>query len=175
MIELTGTWITSFFSLVHDDPIDTADDAAAQLAGYAHNITGSAHHFTQVAGYFPAATLLCLRFTPDMKLVGDVKINRGGTKRLMDPDPNPADPVGPVGGHYEAAVWNPDLHVYEGKFFTYYPTGPSAGKELEYRYIVRDANTLEWIWWNAFSLPSGQPFRGSVAQGTLTRVLYTGP
>jgi|1185.fasta_scaffold177591_2 hypothetical protein len=175
MFDLSGTWITSFFSLVHDDPIDNADDAAAQLAGYAQSATGSAghDHFTQVAGYIPAATLLCLRFKPDLKLVGDVKINRGGTQKFMDPDP--AAGVGPVAGRYEAAVWNPDLHVYEGKFFTNYPIGPSASKQLEYRYVVRDTNALEWIWWDAISLPSGDPFRASVARGTLTRVLYTGP
>lgn len=172
MIDLTGTWITSFFSLVHDDPIDS-DHPAAQLAGYARNIPGSPEHFKQVAGYFPAATLLCLRFKPDLTLLGDVKINRGGTKRVINPDPDPDGPVGPVGGHYEPPVWNPDLHVHEGKFFTIYPVG--GDKQLEYRYIVRDANALEWIWWNASTLSSGDPFRASVARGTLTRVLFPGP
>lgn len=167
MIDLTGTWVTSFASLVHDDPIDNADPAA-QLGGYTHQIDGPTHHFKQVAGYFPAATLLCLRFNADKSLLGEVMINRGGTKKLQNPDP--AEGIGPVGGTY-TATWNDQLHIMEGTFSTIYPV--AGGVQLEYKYIARDENELEWLWWN--STAHGAPFRASVARGTLKRILYTGP
>jgi hypothetical protein len=168
MIDLTGTWLGAFPSFVHDQPPDQADPAP-QIAAYFRNPSGNPSR--QTDGYFLAATMLCLRFKDsDKSIIGKVKINRGGMKRLVNPDP--AEGVGDVTGDY-TAEWNAQLQIVEGRFSTIYHVGPPGGIHLEYQYIAKNENALEWVWWNAIA--AGAPFRSSVAQGVLTRVPVLGP
>jgi hypothetical protein len=168
---LVGTWVGSFGSLVHDEPID-GQAPPPQLAGYLRN--GS--RFDQTAGYFPAATLICLRFKNDGTLVGRVQINRGGRKHKLNPDP--ATGTGPVTGGF-GVEWNDQLQIIEGEFFTIYHP-PAAHPDfpdikIEYHYAASDHNELEWVWWSSTMPPDGELFRASVGHGTLRRVLYRRP
>ncbi len=167
MIDLTGTWVTSFTSYVHDDPVDPSP--APQLAAYFGDGAGQ---YSQTAGYFLASTLLWLKFNEDLTVTGSVRINRGGRKLVEKPDL--ATGANPVMGSYSAELNSP-LNIWEGKLLTIYRTPPNPDIQTEYRFVGKSQHELEWVWWkSSFLDPTGtsKPFRANVAQGTLTRVIH---
>jgi hypothetical protein len=161
MIDLTGTWLTSFSSFVHDDPADQDRNPAPQIAAYDRP---NNNQFDQTAGYFLAATILCLKFA-DGRITGKVKINRGGSNVREKPDPGVANPVT---GTY-SSQWNEELGVTEGTFSTVYSQAGSNDINIDYMFIARSPSELEWLYLHSTS--GGKDARPSVAQGTLRRVV----
>ena len=174
MINLEGTWVCSFDGYVHDDPRDPAP--APQIGAYYLRQPWNiwwwlfGNVYRQTAGFFPAATMLCLKFNPvgpngAGSLSGKVKINRGG----RDHRENDA-----VTGGYTVED-NASLGITQGDFYTIYsPPTPDPAKpdiRIDYKFIARSPDEIDWIWWESRSPPGGDLFRASIAQGTLRRVV----
>ena len=172
MIDLTGTWVTSFAGFVHDDPPDP--EPAPQLAAYYRQTSLWSwlfgDNYDRTAGYFPAATMRWLKFgapnaAGEGTLKGKVRINRGG-RNLKSNDK--------VTGAYTVSE-DLEFGTTEGDFHTIYaPPMPDPAKpdiRLDYQFVATSPDELAWIWWTSSFQPRGTPFRSSVACGTFRRVV----
>jgi hypothetical protein len=184
---MKGTWVGSFASFVHDLPVDIFDPYTPRFSVYRYFVkkavptTISAydaetkaseyvkrHDDAETSGYAPAANIMCLRFLDEFKLMGKVKINRGG-KNIKESGDVGFDTAGNrifVNGGYDCN-WNATLCTFEGEFSTEFDT-PAGIVYTRYYYIASGWDEIEMLWLS--SALDDRPFRANVARATLKRV-----
>lgn len=177
---IQGTWVTSFSTFVHDDPIDTQLTSRFVTYNYVEDPEASLARNPTSPGYMPSANLVCLKFLVDGKLLGKAKLNRGGN------DVHEAGDYTRSNGSREdffpgeySCDFNSTLETYEGEFATRYvlPKKDEFGNEssiyVRYYYVASGQDELSWLWLYSKKIVSGADegfHRASVASGTLKRV-----
>lgn len=178
---MSGTWVTSFATFVHDDPPDSAP--TPRLVTYSYE-AGSIEdekplRDSRSTGYMLSANLLCLKFRYDGTLLGKTKLNRGGNDVHEAGDYKPADAdYQPFFGGDYSCDFNDTLGTYEGEFSTLYKPVVKLGEPerpdiyMRYYYVASGRDELAWLWLYSKKVRGSQStfFRGNVTSGILKRV-----